>query len=59
MLRKTIMLFVKATVIGILINFGLDQMPSGPVSANGDIAQQNETTLVQPAPSQATDLSIN
>lgn len=53
------MLFVKATIIGILINVGLDQMPSGPVSANGDIAQQNETTLVQPAPSQATDLSIN
>lgn len=59
MVRKTVMLFIKATIIGILINTGLDQMPSGSMAAGNDIAQQNETTLVHPAPSEATDLSVN
>lgn len=50
MLKQTIILFIKATIIGILINVGLKQMPNTSVVTDNNITLQSETVVIeQPA----------
>ena len=50
MVKQTINLFIKATIIGILINIGIAQVPSQPVIADGHtITIHDETALFQPS----------
>ena len=42
MLKQTIQLFIKATIVGILINFGLEQVPAKPLTATEDTVFQED-----------------
>ena len=47
MIQQTIHLFIKATIVGILINLGVAQAPSNPITADHTITIQDEATLFQ------------
>ena len=51
MLKQTIHLFIKACIIGILINVGLAQVSSTPATAEENILQQNEQSILSHQPS--------
>ena len=47
MTQQTIRLFIKATIVGILINIGVAQVPNNPIVADHTITIQDEATLFQ------------
>jgi hypothetical protein len=51
MLKQTVQLFIKALVIGVLINLGLQQMAARPLPADENTLQQydQQSPLQQPA----------
>lgn len=51
MLKQTVQLFIKALVIGVLINLGLQQMPARPLPPDENTLQQydQQLPLQQPA----------
>ena len=49
MLKQTIHLFVKACIIGILINVGLEQVPASPISPEENAFQQDQPALIERA----------
>lgn len=42
MLKQTIQLFIKATIVGILINAGLEQLPSPPAPIEDQSTAQHD-----------------
>ena len=47
MTKQTIRLFIKATIVGILINIAVAQAPTGPVAVDTTLTNQDETALFQ------------
>jgi|GEM_PF-1973439 len=50
MVKKTVQLFIKAFIIGILVNVGLQQVPETSQFINENITIQSRPPLVTQAP---------
>ncbi len=49
MFKQTVLLFIKAIIIGVLINVGLAQMPNSSNSPENDASLYNNIVIEQPA----------
>ena len=49
MFKQTVLLFIKAIIIGVLINVGLAQTPNTSNSPENDVSLYSNTAIEQPA----------